>query len=69
MLRYRNQIRLTSDEVAMLTRLTDFVPEGIKHISDLEDYVRHCKRYYWGRSKETRQLHALIDQAIEDCLV
>ena len=51
MLRLGNRIRLTSRDVARFTEITGFVPENVKTLDDLDDFVRRCKRYYWGQSR------------------
>jgi hypothetical protein len=61
-------IRLTSREIARFTQITGFVPENVKTLDDLDAYVAHCKRYYWGVSEDTRYLHWLIDRERSRCL-
>ena len=61
------QIRLTRNEIARLTHLTDIEPEGIRCLGDLDAYVARCKAFYWGHSEETRFLHWLIDREIDLC--
>jgi len=61
------QIRLTGNEVARFTRLTDIVPTGIRSLQDLDGYVTACKTHYWGVSEQTRFLHWLIDREYQRC--
>ena len=67
MLRLGQHVRLTSKEVEHFTLITGFAPEGIKKLDDLHSYVKRCKRYYWGTSKDTVALHQLIDDALLLC--
>jgi hypothetical protein len=67
MLRLGQYVRLTSKEVEHFTLITGFSPEGIKKLDDLHSYVKRCKRYYWGTSKDTVALHQLIDDALLRC--
>jgi hypothetical protein len=68
MIRLGNHIRLTSREVARFTHITGFAPDDVKTIDDLDAYIAHCKRFYWGVSKATRFLHWLIDRERARCL-
>jgi hypothetical protein len=68
MIRFGNQIRLTTREVARFTEITGFAPENVKTIDDLDAYVAQCKRYYWGISKATQFLHWLIDRERARCV-
>ena len=68
MLRLGNRIRLTSSDVARFTEITGFVPENVKTLDDLDEFVRRCKRYYWGVSEDTQFLHWLIDKERSRCL-
>lgn len=67
MLRLGQHIRLTSKEVETFIHLTGFAPVGIKRIDDLHAYIKRCKRYYWGTSPDTVELHQLIDDALSRC--
>ena len=33
----------------------------MKTLDDLDEYIRQCKKYYWGHSEDTRFLHYLLD--------
>lgn len=68
MLRLGHHIRLTSIERARLEFITGFATPEIKRLADLRAYVRRCKRHYWGHSRETRELHRLIDEAVAQCV-
>ena len=67
MLRLGQHVRLTSKEVEHFTLITGFAPGGIKTLDDLHSYIKRCKRYYWGTSKDTVALHLLIDDALSRC--
>ena len=67
MIRLGPHIRLTRPEIEYFLWLTDIEPAGIRTLADLDAYVARCKAYYWGVSRETRRLHALIDQARARC--
>ena len=68
MLTLGKNIRLTRREVERFTKITGFQPENVKTLDDLEGYVRKCKAYYWGTSKDTRFLHFLLDEERLRCL-
>lgn len=68
MLRLGHHIRLTSAERELLEHITGFTPPDVKRLADLRAYVRRCKRHYWGHSRETRELHRLIDEAVAQCV-
>lgn len=61
MIRLGRQIRLTGREVERFTKITGFEPVNVKSLYDLDAYIAQCKRFYWGKSQETRFLHWLID--------
>lgn len=61
MLRLNQTVRLTPRDFARWYELTGFAPEGICTVAQLDTYIARCKAYYWGTSRETRYLHALID--------
>ena len=67
MLRLGKHIRLTGPEIARFTRITNFKPEGVRTLADLDAYIAKCKRYYWGVSEDTRYLHWLIDEQRRRC--
>lgn len=67
MLRLGQHVRLTSKEIEYFTHLTGFAPVNIKRLDDLHAYIKRCKRYYWGTSRDTVALHALIDDALSHC--
>lgn len=67
MLRLGNQIRLTRREAETFKEITDFEPEGIRTLDDLQAYVARCKRHYHGTSHATRFLHWLIDEQFGHC--
>jgi hypothetical protein len=67
MIRLGNQIRLTRKEIERFTKITDFVPQHVKTLNDLDAYITQCKRFYWGSSRETRFLHWLIDREVQRC--
>ena len=67
MLRLGQQIRLTHNEVAAFTRITDIAPVGVRTLDDLEAYVARCKQHYWGVSEQTRFIHWLIDREYRRC--
>jgi len=67
MLRLGQHVRLTSKEVEHFTHITGFSPEGIRRLDDLHSYIKRCKRYYWGTSRDTLALHRLIDDAFLRC--
>jgi hypothetical protein len=69
MLRLGKSIRLTSNEVSRLTRVSKLAPVGIKNIDDLENYVNECKEHYCGTSPETQLLHQMIDEEVMLCIV
>jgi len=62
MLRLGSQLRLTGREVERFTRITGFVPVGVKSLDDLDDYIRQCKAYYDGASKDACFLRWLLDE-------
>ena len=62
------QIRLTRREVERFTTITGFVPLNVKTLDDLDAYVAQCKRFYWGKSKQTKFLHWLIDKERLRCI-
>ncbi len=62
MLRLGSQLRLTGPEVERFTRITGFDPVDVKSLDDLDDYIRQCKAYYDGASKEARFLRWLLDE-------
>ena len=62
MLRLGSQLRLTGPEVERFTRITGFAPVGVKSRDDLDDYIRQCKAYYDGASKEARFLRWLLEE-------
>ena len=62
MLRLGSQLRLTGREVERFTRITGFAPVDVKSLDDLDDYIRQCKAYYDGASKEARFLRWLLDE-------
>ena len=66
-LRLGQQIRLTRNEVAAFTRITDIEPAGICTLDDLEAYVAKCKQHYWGVSEQTQFIHWLIDREYRQC--
>lgn len=66
MLRLGNAIRLTPREIDHLTHLTEFKPEGVKSLADLDVYIERCKQYYWGKSRESKQFHQLLDDVVAD---
>jgi hypothetical protein len=68
MIRLGAHIRLTSREVARFTHINGFAAEEVKTIDDLDAYIAHCKRHYWGVSEATRFLHWLIDRERARCL-
>jgi hypothetical protein len=68
MIRLGNQIRLTPREIARLEMITGFSPVGVKTMADFDAYVKQCKEYYWGVSRDTRFLHYLIDREKSACL-
>ncbi len=68
MIRLGSQIRLTRAEIERFLWLTDIEPVGIQTLSDLEEYVAHCKAHYWGTSLDTQFLHAMIDKEVALCL-
>lgn len=68
MLRVGNRIRLTSRDIARFSEITGFVPENVKTLDDLDDFVRRCKRYYWGQSEDARFLRWLIERERARCL-
>jgi hypothetical protein len=39
-------LRLTRRETARWTKITGFFPEEVRSVTDLMDYVGHCKRYF-----------------------
>lgn len=59
-----DQVRFTRREIEELIDLTDFSPAWVKSMADLRQYVAQCKEYYWGTSRETRDLHANFDRLI-----
>lgn len=67
MLRLGQHVRLTSKEIEYFTHLTGFAPVNIKRLDDLHAYIKRCKRYYWGTSRDTVALHQLIDDALSHC--
>ena len=68
MLRLGPHIRLTRAEIEQLTFITGIAPGPIRCHADLKRYIGKCKRYYWGTSRATRELHRLIDDAYRECL-
>ncbi|MBY0240169.1 MAG: hypothetical protein K2X55_12725 [Burkholderiaceae bacterium] len=68
MLRLGTHIRLTPGEIAHLAFITGIAPGTIRSIGDLKRYISQCKRHYWGTSRDTRELHRLIDEAYHGCL-
>ncbi|GAB2856265.1 hypothetical protein GCM10027277_26090 [Pseudoduganella ginsengisoli] len=68
MLRLGTHIRLTVREIEHLIFITDIEPGEIRTMDDLERYISKCKRHYWGTSRDTRELHRLIDEAYHRCL-
>lgn len=68
MLRSGNQIRLTRREAETFKEITDFEPEGVRTLDDLQAYVARCKQYYHGTSYATRFLHWLIDEQCGHCI-
>jgi hypothetical protein len=68
MIRLGNHIRLTPREIARLEMITGFSPAGVKTMADFDAYVRNCKEYYWGVSRDTQFLHHLIDVEKSACL-
>jgi len=58
-------LRLTRRETARWTKITGFFPEEVRSVTDLMDYVGHCKHYFWGTSEDTRFLHWLIDEELK----
>lgn len=66
MLRLGNAIRLTSRDIDRLTHLTLFKPEGVKSLDDLDVYIERCKQYYWGVSREAKQYHQMLDDAVAE---
>ena len=69
MLRLGNHIRLTPREIARLVKITGFSPDGVKTMADFDAYVKRCKEYYWGTSRDTQFLHYLIDREKKACLL
>ncbi len=67
MIRLDAQIRLTRREVERFRKITDIEPVDIRSLNDLETYIARCKVHYWGKSKETRFLHWLIDREYAQC--
>ena len=61
MIRLGRAIRLTRPEVERFTKITGFEPVNVKTLDDLDEYIRQCKKYYWGHSEDTRLLHYLLD--------
>ena len=68
MLRLGNRVRLTRKEVERFTLITGFEPEDVKTLEDLDNYIKACKRYYWGCSAETQFLHRWLDWERSRCL-
>lgn len=68
MMRCGHQVRLTQPELSRWSRITGFVPQGVKTMQDLDAFIAECKRYYWGTSYETKFLHWLIDEEKKRCL-
>ncbi len=68
MIRFGNHIRLTSRDVERFTEITGIVPVEVKTLDDLDAYIEHCKRHYWGSSDDTLFLHWLIDKERSRCL-
>ena len=68
MIRLGNMIRLTSREVERFTEITGLIPVNVKTLDDLDAYIEHCKRMYWGVSEDTHFLHWLIDCEKSRCL-
>ena len=68
MIRSDNQIRLTTTDIERFTKITGFEPVNIKTFADLDGYIAHCKRHYWGTSKDTQFIHWLIDRERGLCI-
>lgn len=67
MLRYGDRLVLSDLDIRRWTRITGFEPTAISTFADLESYVRECKRYYIGPSKDSAFIHWLIDLEFERC--
>lgn len=63
-----SKIRLTRPEVERFTQITGFEPTDVKTLDDLDRYIRECKTHFWGKSKDTRLLHFLLDEQRSRCL-
>lgn len=68
MIHLGNHIRLTRKEIERFTKITGFEPKDVKTLDDLDAYIKQCKKYYWGVSKETQFLHWLMDRERQRCL-
>lgn len=68
MIRLGDRIRLTPREIERLTLVTAIEPGDVRSVSDLEAYVRRCKKHYWGVSRDTQFLHWLIDREVRSLL-
>ena len=67
MIRLGSQIRLTHREVERFRKITGIEPVDIRTPDDLDAYIAHCKKHYWGVSNETQFLHWLIDREYAQC--
>jgi hypothetical protein len=68
MLSTSHTARLTGREAERWTKITGFDPRAVRSAEDLLEYAARCKKHFWGHSQETRLLHFLIDEELNQCL-
>jgi hypothetical protein len=67
-LRGTKTLRLTRRESDRWVKITGLEPATVRSEVDLRQFVRRCKRHFWGISEDTRFLHFLIDKELRSNL-